>query len=348
VPSNFNAASVSDLIADINAANLAGGANTITLVAGNTFTLAAADNGTDGATGLPLIAANDDLTIFGNGDTIERSTAKGTPAFRLFDVAGGASLRLENMTLQGGLAYAPGGLGLSGVTRFGGAVYNQGALTLVDVTVQKNTAHGGDATGFNGGIEPASDGAGGGIYSTGLLTLESCIIQNNLAVGGRGQDGFLDCSDLDCAPQAGGTGGSALGGGLYVGGGTVTISNSTFDSNDARGGDGGDSTPEGSGGGDGGQALGGALYASTASLSLHNSAITGNDANGGAGGKGALSRLGYFRRSPPGSDGQGIGGGIYIDTTALVGLDDATVNNVKRNKASTSNDDIFGSYAMIP
>src|SRR5215470_7557607 len=67
VPSNFTAASVSDLIADINAANLAGGSNTITLVAGKTFTLTGVDNYTDGATGLPVIAANDNLTIIGNG-----------------------------------------------------------------------------------------------------------------------------------------------------------------------------------------------------------------------------------------------------------------------------------------
>ena len=90
VPSSFTATSVSDLIADINAANLAGGSNTITLVAGKTFTLTAVDNYTDGATGPPVIAANDNLTIIGNGDTIERSTTNATPAFRLLDVAAGA------------------------------------------------------------------------------------------------------------------------------------------------------------------------------------------------------------------------------------------------------------------
>src|SRR5205085_11089506 len=91
VPSTFSAASVPDLIADINAANAAGGANTINLVAGTTFNLTAVDNATDGATGLPVIAANDNLSIVGNGDAIQRSTANGTPAFRLLDVAGGGS-----------------------------------------------------------------------------------------------------------------------------------------------------------------------------------------------------------------------------------------------------------------
>src|ERR1051326_1314598 len=98
----FTAASVSDLIADINAANLAGGANTIALATGRTFTLTAVNNTTHGSTGLPMNPANPNLTILGNGATIERSTATGTPSFRLFDVAAGASLTLQNLTLQGG------------------------------------------------------------------------------------------------------------------------------------------------------------------------------------------------------------------------------------------------------
>jgi hypothetical protein len=350
VPSNVTAASVSDLITDINAANLAGGSNTITLVPGATFTLTVVDNGTDGATGLPVIAANDDLTILGNGDVIERSTARATPAFRLFDVAAGASLRLDHMTLQGGLAFAPavadGQFLWPPSIRYGGALFSQGALSLVGVTVQKNTARGADGAYWNFGGIAASDGAGGGIYSTGILTLEGCLIQNNLAVGGRGLPGSFVSIGGEGGPTAGGPGGYGLGGGVYVGGGTVTISNSTFSANSARGGDGGDGSSCGSGGGDGGNSLGGALYVSAATVSLHNTTITGNYANGGAGGKGTRSRLGYGR-SPDGTDGQGIGGGIYVDATASLGLDAFTVDHFRRNHAFTSDDDIFGSYVLI-
>ena len=90
--SNFTAASVAELIADINAANAAGGSNTITLAPGTTFNLSAVDNQINpgGGNGLPVIAAGDDLAINGNGDSIQRSTARGTPEFRLFDVAIGA------------------------------------------------------------------------------------------------------------------------------------------------------------------------------------------------------------------------------------------------------------------
>src|SRR5262249_33114531 len=141
------AASVSDLIADINAANLEGGSNTIYLTSGRTFTLTAVDNTTDDATGLPVIAGGDNLTIVGAGDIIERCTCAGTPAFRLFDVTGGASLTLENLTLQGGLAFN------GGFSR-GGAVFNFGTLTLDGVTVQNNTAQGGNGVVVWGGAGP--------------------------------------------------------------------------------------------------------------------------------------------------------------------------------------------------
>src|SRR5262245_58587086 len=139
LPSAYTAGSVTDLIADINAANKAGGTNSIELAANTTFELTAADNTADGANGLPVIANNDTLTIIGNGDTIERSTASGTAAFRLFDVAKGGSLTLQNLTLQHGLAFG------SGSSSEGGAIYNRGALDLNGVTVQANRAEGSSA-----------------------------------------------------------------------------------------------------------------------------------------------------------------------------------------------------------
>src|SRR6516164_6892663 len=101
--SSYSAATVSDLIADINAANSAGGSNTITLAPKTMFTLTQVNNTTDGGNGLPVIAANDNLTIVGNGDTIERCR-KNAPTFRLFEVASGASLTLMNLTVQNGSA----------------------------------------------------------------------------------------------------------------------------------------------------------------------------------------------------------------------------------------------------
>src|SRR5271166_3554619 len=54
--SSYSAATVSDLIADIAAANAADGANTITLSAATTalYVMTAVNNTTNGATGLPV------------------------------------------------------------------------------------------------------------------------------------------------------------------------------------------------------------------------------------------------------------------------------------------------------
>jgi hypothetical protein len=189
-------------------------ADTITLDVGKIFTLTAANNGADGATGLPVIAPNENLTIIGNGDTIERSTASGTPAFRLFDVPGG-TLTLVNLTLQGGHAE---GYGFGEWAR-GGAVYSQGTLKLDGVIVQNNTAQG------SVGTYP-SGSAGGGLYSSGTLTMDRVIVQNNTA---QGSDGSIY-----------GSGSDAVGGGLYASG-TLTMDGCTIRNNAALGGRGHDS-----------------------------------------------------------------------------------------------------------
>jgi hypothetical protein len=320
VPSSFTVGSLSDLIADINAANAAGGSNTITLVAGTTFTLSAVNNTTDGATGLPVVAANDNLTIVGNGDVIQRSTASGVPAFRLVDVANGASLTLENLTLQGGLALGPS----LGVAQ-GGAILNQGALTLNAVTVQANIARGSDGStlGENGG--PA---AGGGIYSSGSLTLANCTFQNNKAIGGQGQLGIY-----------GGFGGGAYGGGLCVVSGTATLTGMIISSNSAQGGTGGATQKKNpdAGAGSGGDAQGGGLDVASGTVTLTGVTVVQNTAQGGSGGKAGGNS---------GSPGLGQGGGIYIDPAASVFLDAFTLANVKSNHASTSGPNIYGSYTV--
>jgi hypothetical protein len=380
VPSNFTAATASDLIADINAANQGGGSNTIALVAGKSFTLTAVNNTTDGGTGLPVIAANDNLTIVGNGDTIARSTASGTPAFRLIDVASGATLTLQNLTLQGGLAFG------SGVSAEGGGIYNQGTIDFNGVTVQNNTAQGGV------GYQSAS---GGGIWSNGALTLEGgTTLQNNRAVGAAGAVAYgggvyiaggtasLTSTTLFANTVQGGggvfipnkslTGGysgpgaDGLGGGLYVAGGGVTLTGDTLASNAAQGGQGFGRTAGGSG-------LGGALYVTAGTVTLSddtlsaNTAVGGNDgggvgSNGGNGLGGGLyaaggtvtlvqdavtgNRADGGARGPRGNKGLGEGGGLYIASAATVSLDAYTVADVFNNTASTSHHDIYGPYIV--
>ena len=86
VPANFTAATVPELIAAIDAANLTPEADTIELAAGTVFTLTESISTTKGPNGLPAIVPGSDISILGNGGTIERG-ATGSPAFRLFEVA---------------------------------------------------------------------------------------------------------------------------------------------------------------------------------------------------------------------------------------------------------------------
>jgi hypothetical protein len=319
LPSNYSAASVSALIADINTANNAGGSNTITLTAPTTspYVLTAVDNATDGPTGLPVISGGmktDNLTVIGNGDTIERSTAPGTPAFRLFAVAAG-SLTMQNLTLQGGVALG------SYVSAEGGGIYNQGTLTLSGVIVQDNSAEG---TGVNTG--PGENAAGGGIYSSGYLTLDSTTVQHNLALGGNGGPGFLE--------RAGGDGGNAFGGGVDVARGTAILTNATLSSNTAWGGQGGNN-PDGDGG-NGGNGLGGGLmdgYWSSdtvtgGGVSVVNSTLSFNAAQGGQAGNQTHASVYIY-------GGHGFGGGAEVDAGGLTLSSDTISSNGAEGSVAT-------------
>jgi hypothetical protein len=337
VPSNFlTAANVSDLIYDINYANAHPGSNTIALTAPTTspYVLTAVNNPTDGGNGLPVIAANDNLTIQGNGDTIARSTALGTDYFRLFDVAPGASLTLANVTLQGGVVYTTGG-----------GIYSSGSLTLEAGTrISSNRVLGG--IGFPGG-GPAY---GGGLYvAGGTVTVSNSILSTNSAQGGQGFPG-----------------GPGYGGGLYVAGGTVTLSNSTLSSNSAQGG--AAWVPPGHLGAVGGVAEGGGMYVAGGTVSLANVTLSSNSAVGGnsegavggapawggglfvAGGTVTLRSdtvTGNVATAGTGSkakyNGNAYGGGVSIDLVAVVYLDAFTVAHTKNNKPGN----IDGSYILI-
>src|SRR5262249_25427963 len=109
----------------------------------STYMLEQPDNYWYGPTGLPAITGKS-VSIVGNGATIERDTS--APAFRLFYVSGGLEiaaghLTLTDLTLENGLAHGgSGGAQAGGGAGMGGAIYNQGTLDLVRVTLTANTA----------------------------------------------------------------------------------------------------------------------------------------------------------------------------------------------------------------
>jgi hypothetical protein len=184
----------------VDACPAGSGADTIVLAAGATYTLTSADNSPQtGPDGLPIIASP--ITIQGNGATITRSSAPGTPKFRIFYQDVGSSLTLSSLTVSNG--DSPG---FGGAPGSGGAVYSVGTLTITNSTISGNKTEPG------GGV----DARGGGIFDGIALTMVNSTVSGNTAVG---------------------TGGS-VGGGIIVrpGGTTTTITSSTFAGNSGNNG----------------------------------------------------------------------------------------------------------------
>src|SRR5579884_1833702 len=159
---------VAGLIAALNTANGNGQANTINLAAGATYTLTAAV--LPDMAGLPRITSQ--MTINGNGATIARSAAPGTPLFQIFVVYYG-NLTLNDLTVTGGATDSAG---------FGGGVDNNtGITTIVRSTISGNQA-----------------GNGGGIFNFNgtLIVINSTISGNKTTNGGYGGGGILNMASF--------------------------------------------------------------------------------------------------------------------------------------------------------
>src|SRR5262249_59331366 len=98
---------------------------------------------------------------------------------------------------------------------------------------------------------------------------------------------------------------------------------------EAEGGDGG-------AGGNGGDGQGGGIFNGNTApgaspvVTMTHTNVTGNEAEGGHGSAG-------------GSNGHGVGGGVYNLGTFFVDK----FSKIKGNKASTSNDDVFGTLTSL-
>jgi CSLREA domain-containing protein len=319
------------------------GANTIVLKPGRYFL------GSSSAPHTPLQIASTvtSLTIAGAG---ESQTAIDAVSLgnRVFEVAPGATMTIRDLEIAGG--HAPdgasgpaGGAGAGGQN--GGAILNQGTLSLLDMMIDNSQAGAGGAGGAAGGApsDPASSGGhggaggeGGGIFNTGALTLTGATIaRTSSGAGGSGGIGGQESTtNPGGSGGAGGAGGN--GAGLANEGGTVTITGSAIRGNTGgaagAGGAGGGSNNGGSGtggtGGIGGAGTsGGGVWSAGGSLSITNSTIASNTTGDGGGGGNGGTGVGAGSTGGNGANGgdSGSGGGVAVSGSPSPQLVNVTV-----------------------
>ncbi|MEX2142163.1 MAG: choice-of-anchor Q domain-containing protein [Pirellulales bacterium] len=192
----------------------------------------------------------------------------GSNMSRVLHIAAGISVDIAATTIRNGLAAE------------GGAIRNDGVLTIVDSTISENTATIGGgllnngtltitrSTVSNNDATDGTNGRGGGIANFGQLTIQNSTITENTAAslgGGIYNAEAATLSLIDSTIATNSATGFVLGirgGGIYNLG-TATITRSTVSGNIA--------SPEGS--------SGGGIYNQAGMLAVTNSTISGNSAN---------------------------------------------------------------------
>ncbi len=324
------------------------GADTIVLGSGDyELSLAGADETANQTGDLNVFGTQAAITIAGAGEDDTSIDASGL-GDRVLNIAAGATVTLSDLKVVGGIAPSgqngangansstgDGGSGANGGPgENGGGILNAGTLTLDHVTVNSNHAGDGGAGG-NGGASTSSSGDGGlggygggggnggGIYNSGTLTVtDSTISYNNPYAGGDGGSGGAGGYSMNSTGGAGGYGAYAgYGGGIYNAG-SLTVSGSTIDHNDAglggNGGSGGNGTPGGAGRSGGAGGDGGGISSPGTYLSITNTTIADNEAGyGGNGGLGGNSDNDLQSGGSGGDGGTGgDGGGLQVSTSS--------------------------------
>ncbi len=263
----------------------------------------------------------------GTSITIDGSGAPGLVidggnVVRLFTVADGDSLSLENLTLQHGYAFGGAGSGAGGGAGLGGAVFDDGgSFTALGCTFVNNQAvggKGGSGTGGGGGGlggAASSNGDGGGVNGGGLHE-DGGFGGGGGAGGGNGGFGAGGGgSESSGIGGDGGTGGFGGGGGGsfgHDGGGGMSV-----------GFGGGIGGYDGVGGGGGG--MGGGIFSNQGAITLTNDTFTANSAIGGS------------RGGPDATAGASLGGAVF----ARNGSVDATFVTFSANSAVGGGTDLY-------
>jgi hypothetical protein len=307
------------------------------------------------------------LYVAGGTATLTNDTISGNTALGGTGGTGGAGVAhfksRPGQPLSGTFFFA--GSGGSGGEGSGGGLYVEGGtVTLNNDTFSSNNANGGAGGGGGSGYHSANGGKGGAATGGGLdveegstITLNNDTLVSNNANGGKGGQGGYATGFHQGTPRSpaayftggkGGGGANGMGGGLYLGGGGVTLVNDTLSSNAAKGGTGGTGgsghgrSDKGGAGGTGGSGTGGGLYIIGGSTTLTNTLIAVDaDTVGpkGQGGTGHLSGINGAMGSLGSASDPDVSGTVTSSDHDLIG--DSTGFS-----ATTSNHDVLDPSAV--
>ncbi len=186
------------------------------------------------------LAVTNNVTVNGPGPST--LSINGDHRFQLFRIDAGATVSIGGLGIVNGLSNGPGG-----------AIDNEGSLTLTNCNISGSRA---------------ATGNGGGIFNDhNALTLINCTVSNNVDSAGSGGGIYNNDGPLTLVNStiAGNTLGSpANGAGLYLNAGTATLTNVTVANNQATG--------------------SGGIFVNAGSLAVSCSTIADNSAAPGTGG----------------------------------------------------------------
>lgn len=164
-----------------------------------TITLANASDDTNEAGDYDITS---NLSVLGSG--VSATEISGGAIDRIIHVHPGATVRITGLALRDGAA---------GIGGPGGAVLNEGALSLDACSISMSISGSGqDCSNTTGSCQPNA-GNGGGVYNSGVLTITNSQIRyNNTGKGGNGRFGTPGPS----YPRPDGSGGGVYNAGVLV------------------------------------------------------------------------------------------------------------------------------------
>ena len=220
---NFNPANTQELIDDIITANSNDEDDVITLQ--TFYQIDGTETGVPfagtGNNGLPVILPDDtsgtahSITIVGGGQTIGRLDTldcMGEDKFRIFEIASGATLILDRVTLRFGCEDLGGAVYNNGMFDYinngsmfsntavmnGGAVYNLGSMEMNSASIggSNQAVNGGgvynngtlNIMGFSSISSNTASDHGGGVYNStdGIINKDNSFVESNTATNGNG------------------------------------------------------------------------------------------------------------------------------------------------------------------